>query len=322
LKEKNIYKTIAKYQNIVIARHIGPDPDAVASQMALKDSIKLTFPKKNVLAAGIGVARFRYLGDLDKIDESSLEKPLLIVSDVPNISRIDGVTFNKYDKVIKIDHHPFEDKMGLEIVDESASSASEVVARLIYKTRLKMNKEIASKLYIGMASDSDRFLVPTTTSKTFEIASKLINDYKLDLNEIYTKLYERPIADIRFQSFLTLNMTITENGFGYMKITTEMIKEYGVDPSTPSNLVNNFNYIKEMIAWAFITYDEKQELYKVNIRSRGPVINEVASKYNGGGHKYASGARIKNEDDIDKLIYELDETCKIFMENKETILSE
>ena len=322
MKEKNIYKTIAKYQNIVIARHIGPDPDAVASQMALKDSIKLTFPKKNVLAAGIGVARFRYLGDLDKIDESSLEKPLLIVLDVPNISRIDGITFSKYDKVIKIDHHPFEDKMGLEIVDENASSASEIVARLIYKTRLKMNKEIASKLYIGIASDSDRFLVPTTTGKTLEVASKLINDYQVDLNEIYTKLYERPIADIRFQSFLTLNMTITENGFGYMKITSEMIKEYGVDPSTPSNLVNNFNYIKEIIAWAFITYDEKQEIYKVNIRSRGPVINDIASKYNGGGHKYASGARIKNEDDIDKLIYELDETCKIFMENKENILFE
>ena len=42
MKEKSIFKTISKYQNIVIARHIGPDPDAVASQMALKDAIKLT----------------------------------------------------------------------------------------------------------------------------------------------------------------------------------------------------------------------------------------------------------------------------------------
>lgn len=44
--EKSIYKAISKYDNIVVARHIGPDPDAVCSQLALRDSIRLTFPKK------------------------------------------------------------------------------------------------------------------------------------------------------------------------------------------------------------------------------------------------------------------------------------
>lgn len=43
---KQIYKYIKKYDNIVIARHIGVDPDAMASQVALRDSIKLTFPEK------------------------------------------------------------------------------------------------------------------------------------------------------------------------------------------------------------------------------------------------------------------------------------
>ena len=38
-------------------------------------------------------------------------------------------------------------------------------------------------------------------------------------------------------------------------------------------------------------------MYKVNIRSRGPVINEVALKFNGGGHKFASGARLKDRDE-------------------------
>ena len=41
---KKIYQKIKKYDTIVVARHIGPDPDAVTTQMALKDSIKLTFP--------------------------------------------------------------------------------------------------------------------------------------------------------------------------------------------------------------------------------------------------------------------------------------
>ena len=62
-----------------------------------------------------------------------------------------------------------------------------------------------------------------------------------------------------------------------------------------------------------MTYDERNEIYKVNIRSRGPVINEVASKYNGGGHKYASGARIVKKSDVDKIIADLDKVCEEYL---------
>ena len=314
--EKKIYNKIKKYDTIVIARHIGPDPDAIASQFALKESIKITFPNKKVYAVGVGVAKYRSYGDLDKTPDVTNEKALLIVVDVPNIFRIDGVNFDDFKEVIKIDHHPFEDKMGeLEIIDETASSACEVIARLIFNTKLQMNTKVAENLFLGIASDSDRFLLPTTSPETFIIVSKLINDYNLDLKKLYNILYEKPLNDFRFQSFIALNMTVTENSFAYMLITPEMIKEYGVDSGTASNLVNNFNYIKEIIAWAFVSYDERQELYKVNIRSRGPVINEVASKYNGGGHKFASGARIKNIDEVNELIKSLDLVCKEYMES-------
>ena len=65
---KKVFKIIKKYNNIVLARHISPDPDAIASQIALRDSIKLTFPEKNVYAVGAGVHKFKYLGTLDKPD--------------------------------------------------------------------------------------------------------------------------------------------------------------------------------------------------------------------------------------------------------------
>lgn len=314
--DNKIYKLISKYNNIVIARHIGPDPDAVASQIALRDSIKLTFPKKNVYAVGAQVSRFKSYGHLDKIDLSLLDNPLLIVLDVPNISRIDGIDYSLFKEVIKIDHHPYEDKMGnIEIVDTLSSSTCEIVARLIFKTKLKMDKNIASILYLGMVADSDRFLLTTTTYETFNVASKLLSDYKLDLKSLYNIIYERPLNEFRFQAFLALNMTVTENGFGYIKVTNEMIKEFNVDSGTASNMVNNFNFIKDMIVWAFVSYDERQELYKVNIRSRGPIINEIASKYNGGGHPLASGARIKNEEDVDGLFKELNEACLKYKEN-------
>ena len=40
---KRIYKAIKKYNTIVIARHIGPDPDALASSLALKDIILMLY---------------------------------------------------------------------------------------------------------------------------------------------------------------------------------------------------------------------------------------------------------------------------------------
>ena len=75
-------------------------------------------------------------------------------------------------------------------------------------------------------------------------------------------------------------------------------------------MINDFNFIKEVIAWIFITFDERNKIYKVNIRSRGPIINDIASKYGGGGHKFACGVRTEKEEDINNLIKDLDEACK------------
>ena len=61
-----IYELITKYDNIVIAHHIGVDPDAMASTVGLKNSILLTFPNKKVRLAGSGSNRFSYFGKLDK----------------------------------------------------------------------------------------------------------------------------------------------------------------------------------------------------------------------------------------------------------------
>ena len=314
---KQIIKKIKEYDNIVIARHIGPDPDALASEIALRDSIKLTYPKKNVYSVGNTVSKFKYFGDLDRIDDNRLERPLLIVLDVPNKSRIDGINYDNYDYVIRIDHHPnVEDIANLELVDEHASSTCELIAQLIFNTKLKSNKSIASNLFLGIVADSDRFLLSYTSPKTFKIVTKLIEEYQLEISNLYTNLYVRPINEVKFQSYIALNMTITENNFGYIKLDKKIIEEFKVDSSAASNMVNNFNFIKELYCWAFSSYDEKHDIYKINIRSRGPVINTVAQNYNGGGHMYASGARIHNEEDVDKLFNDLDIATKIY---KETI---
>lgn len=316
LINKQIIKKIKEYNNIVIARHIGPDPDAIASQISLRDSIRLTYPKKNVYAVGSSVAKFKYFGDLDRVDDRSLDKPLLIILDVPNKNRIDGINYEVYDYVIRIDHHPnVEELANLELVDVNASSTCELIVEVINDTKLKMNKSIASNLFLGIVADSDRFLLSYTTPKTFNLATMLIENYNLDISKLYYKLYERPLSEVRFQSYIALNMTITENNFGYIKLDKKIMDEYNVDSSSASNMINSFNFIKELYCWAFSSYDEKNDIYKINIRSRGPVINEIASKYNGGGHIFASGARIKDVEDVDNLFNELDQATKEYKDS-------
>ena len=120
----------------------------------------------------------------------------------------------------------------------------------------------------------------------------------------------RPISEVKLQGYIAQNLVVTENGFAYIKVNEDIIKEFGVDSASPGNMINNFNYINEILAWAFITEDKKNDIIRITMRSRGPVINDIASMFNGGGHERASGARVKTEEEVDKLIYELDNRCK------------
>lgn len=307
---KQILKKIKEYDEIVIARHIGPDPDALASQIALRDMIKLNYPNKKVYAVGTSVSRFKYLGLLDKIDESTLTNALLIICDVPKFERVDSAYKPRYNYTIKIDHHPCDEVVcDLEYVDEASSSTCQLITEFIYENKIKIDQSIAEKLFMGIVADSDRFLLSYTTPKTLELSARLLNDFKFDLMPLYNHLYERPLIERKFESFIIENLTVTENGFGYIKVKNEDIKKFGVDQSTASNMINDLNFIRELKVWAFSTYDDKLGMFKINIRSRGIVINEVAEKFNGGGHKFASGARLKTEEEVDSLFAALDREC-------------
>ena len=68
-----------------------------------------------------------------------------------------------------------------------------------------------------------------------------------------------------------------------------------------------------MITWVIYAYDKNTEMIRASIRSRGPVINTVATHYNGGGHVYASGARLNTFDEVNDMIKELDKVCEEYL---------
>lgn len=310
---KKIAKEIKKYNTIVIARHIGPDPDALGSSIGLKELILNNFPKKQVYVVGAPASRFRYLGNVDKLPEIEYNKSLLIVTDTPDTKRIDGVDYSKFAKVIKIDHHPFVETFAdIELIDDKASSASQLIIELAKKNNYKLNIDIASKLYLGVVADTNRFLYEYTSYKTLELVAWLIKKTNLNFTSLYDNLYTKSLKEIVFSGYISLNMNITENGLAYIKLTDDILKKYEVDPSTAGNLIENYNNVDKIKVVAFCSEDKGNNYIKCSIRSKGPIINEIASHYNGGGHIYASGARPKTFAEADKMLEELDNLCRNF----------
>ena len=314
---RKIYKEIKKYQNIVITRHIGADPDALGSQFALKELILNKFPHKNIYAIGNPSHRFKFMGNLDKIEEIDYANTLLISLDTPDIKRIDGAKPSNFKSVIKIDHHPVVDNYAnITLVDDTASSTCQLILEFIFKNRLPLTNSIAKNLYTGIVSDTGRFMHAYTSARTFELVTKMLKKTNLDFTSLYESLYMRPLAEFRFQGYIYENMEITENGLAYIKISEELLKEYGVDSASSGNIISELKCIDELYVWAFLTEDKKSNLIRANIRSRGPVINEIASIYGGGGHKLASGARLTSWDQADNLIKDLDKIAKEYQEKQ------
>ena len=127
---------------------------------------------------------------------------------------------------------------------------------------------------------------------------------------------EQEVKDLE-NSWLTHYNERNFNDENWRKKSDELINKLGVDSASAGNMINDFNYIKEILVWATITEDIKNKQYRISIRSRGPEINRVAEKYNGGGHKMASGARVKSIDDAMVIMKDLDLELSKYKEKEE-----
>lgn len=314
--EQNILELIKKYKKIVIARHIGGDPDALGSSFALKEIILENFKEKEVYVAGTSISRFRFFGNHDKINDEICNDALLIALDIPDIKRLDGVDYYKFEESVKIDHHPEIDKFSdNEIIDIDASSTCELIASWCYKCNLKMPKHAASNLFMGIIADTNRFLFGANKSETYKVVLDLIQKEHINPNELYEILYKRSMPEVRLEGFISLNMKITKNGLGYVKITDKDLKDYGVDSASIGGLMNNYNFIDGLICWVVFSEDLKNNVIRTSARSRGVKINKLFEQYNGGGHVYACGAKLKSFSEADEIIDKLDKLCEEYIED-------
>jgi bifunctional oligoribonuclease and PAP phosphatase NrnA len=307
---KQIIDTIREYDTIIIHRHVRPDPDAIGSQSGLREILKVSFPDKQVYAVGEKEPSLTFLSRMDEIEDSVYQHALVIVCDTANIARIDDGRYSLGDKLIKIDHHPNADPYGdISWVDTNASSVSEMIFEMYDTAKeggLKMNDEAARLLYAGIVGDTGRFMYPSTRKETFQYAAELVT-YHFDRPALYKELYSVEDKITRMSGYILQQFSLHSSGLCTIKLTKEILKKFAVTANESAQLVNVISNVKGIKAWAFFIEEEDQ--IRVRLRSKGPVINEIAAIHNGGGHPLASGATVYSWEEVDEMTEELQQAC-------------
>ncbi|MBP2077343.1 DHH family phosphoesterase [Oceanobacillus polygoni] len=314
MKWKQIIDAIKENDTIIIHRHVRPDPDAIGSQVGLKEIIKHSFPSKHVYVVGEDEPTLTFLASMDDIGDNVYENALVIVCDTANRPRIDDQRYTMGRQLIKIDHHPNVDVYGdVSVVDTTASSVSEMIFELYEQGRedgFRLNDTAARLLYAGIVGDTGRFMFPSTTKKTFQYAAELVT-YDFDRPALYAELYSVEDNISRLQGYVLQEFELLPSGLCTIKLTKGILEKFHVSPDESSQLVNILSTIKGIKAWVFFIEEEDQ--IRVRLRSKGPVINEIAANYNGGGHPLASGATIYSWEEADNMTNELESACLAHM---------
>ena len=308
--KEQIKQLIEAADTIIIHRHERPDPDALGSQFGLQLTLQHQFPSKTVLSAGEMAASLSFMGELDQVDEVLYKEALVVILDTANQARIDGKIAMTGKNVIKIDHHPDEDPYApVQLVDTTMSSTSELLVHVLNEWGYDIPAAAAIQFYAGIVGDTGRFQFRGTTKRTFEVAAQLI-DAGIDTDWLYRNMYETELSALHLQGYVLQHIQLTNQGVGYVVLTQDTLKQFGATVEQASLLVNSFAGLKGMKCWALFLETDKE--VRVRIRSKGPVINEVAKEFNGGGHPMASGATIGQLSEVERVVNRLDEVAANF----------
>ena len=310
-----ILSAIKRYDRIAIFRHSKPDFDALGSQMGLAIWLKDNFPDKEIRVLGDNHVTFtpRLYPETDNLSEDWFKKPFLaIVLDTANTSRVADPRWKKAKFKIKIDHHPEVEKYGkIQVVRTDACAAAEILTDILlsFKGNYVLSKEAASYLYSGLAGDSGRFQYSSTSEVSFITASYLLAA-GIELSDVYQRMYQKKIEDLQVTAYILNHFSVSEHGVAYYVLDANIQKELNITTERGKENVNLFSNIEGINAWCSITEDPKDNCWRISIRSKATPINEVAAKWEGGGHAQASGAKIDNLEQLPAFINDLDQLFK------------
>ena len=299
-----------RYDTILIFRHVMPDGDALGSQFGLKAFIAEYFPQKKVYALG-SRPKQKSSFPMSDIFEGDCSDALAIVCDTANRERIDDERYALCKEILKIDHHPIVDNFGHEnLVAVKASATCEILAAMFMQAKVKLNADAASYLFCGLIADTQQFSIPSVTSLTFECAAYL-NQCFIDIQACNEKMFSSSYEEYHYESLLRNKVQVIDGRLAYVIASKVDYESCHVPFIQAKDKVHVMAKVTDFEMYCLFTENE-EGTYQGSLRSKKVQLNDIAARYNGGGHALASGVKHLTFDQVHELLKELNDR----LENK------
>jgi bifunctional oligoribonuclease and PAP phosphatase NrnA len=288
-------------QRFLLTAHEGPDGDALGSLLGLhrlltqlgKDSVMFMAAKEFPLPIEY---RFLPLEEVFHEPPADMADRTVVFLDCGNIDRMPVDFLSEGgNTTINIDHHHDNTLFGdLNLVEVEASSTAEIVYELARQLGAEITPEIASALYVGLVTDTGKFMYENTNARTHRIAAELI-EAGVVVDETYRRLYEHvPIEKLRLISRALDGIQHHCDGLLVLAyITAADYEASGAGEEMTEGLIDFLRSVEGGKVAALIRDlgDRGHAARKVSLRSSdGEVdVSAIARKRGGGGHKRAAG---------------------------------
>lgn len=285
----------------LLTAHEGPDGDALGSLLGMhhlltqlgKDSVMFLAAKEFPLPIEY---RFLPLEEVFHEPPADMADRTVVFLDCGNIDRmpVDFLTAGGND-VINIDHHHDNTRFGdFNLVEVGASCTAEIVYDLALSLGARITREMAAALYVGLITDTGKFMYENTKAHTHRVAAELI-DAGVDVDDTYRRLYEHvPLEKLRLVSrALDGIRRYCDDRLVVTYITTADYEATGAGEEMTEGIIDHLRSIEGTKVAAAIRDlgNRGRAARKVSLRSsEGDVdVSAIARKHGGGGHKRAAG---------------------------------
>jgi bifunctional oligoribonuclease and PAP phosphatase NrnA len=296
----------------LLTAHEGPDGDALGSLLGLhhlltqlgKDSVMFMAAKEFPLPIEY---RFLPLEEVFHEPPADMADRTVVFLDCGNIDRMPvGFLTEGGNFVINIDHHHDNTRFGdANLVDVSASSTAEIVFGLAGTLGARITPEIASALYVGLVTDTGKFMYENTDADTHRIAAELI-DAGVEVDDTYRRLYEHvPLEKLRLVSRALDGIRLEcDDRLILTYVTAADYEASGAGEEMTEGIIDHLRSVEGSKVAALVRDQGSRgrAARKVSLRSsEGDVdVSAIARKHGGGGHKRAAG--FSTDLELDELV--------------------
>jgi phosphoesterase RecJ-like protein len=194
-----VISELRQADKLVVIAHENPDGDALGSLVAMqgiltaigKDCLMFISAREFPLPQEYS---FFPLTGLVSEPPADVQERTIVFLDCGNIERNPAEAFRQGGRagyhILNIDHHHDNTRFGtVNLVVPEASCTAEIVWDLMTALGVSPSLTVAEALYVGLITDTGRFMYENTGRRAHLMAADLI-DAGVDVHEIYRRVYE------------------------------------------------------------------------------------------------------------------------------------